>query len=250
MGLLGAVPPGLGAALAPSGTLRAGVNLSNFLLVSSRDAVGLPVGVSPDMAAAVAEWLELGLELVPYESPGKLADAAGRDEWDIALIGAEPERALTVAFTRAYCEIEATCIVAPGSTIGSITDLDRPGIRIALAPRTAWGLWLDRNMRHATLVKAENYDEARRLFIDQKLDVLGGLRPKLSEDVLTMPGTRLLEGRFTAVQQALGVPRAKARAIMELDRFATLAVRSGFVAGLIASHGVAGLSVASADAAC
>jgi polar amino acid transport system substrate-binding protein len=230
--------------LASSGVLRVGINLSNFLLVSSRTADGGPAGVSPDMAAAVATAGALEVQYITYPNPGALADAATRDEWDIALIGAEPQRAETIAFTSAYAEIEATCIVPDGSPLRSADEIDVRGRTIALAPRTAWGLWLERNVRQAELVKADTYEEARALFLERKLDALGGLRPKLIEDVAAMPGMRLLDGRFMTVQQAIGVPRAKAAAAEALEAFVRAAMRSGFVASLIAKHGVTGLTVA------
>ncbi len=118
--------------LAPTGVLRAGINLSNFLLVSSRTADGGPAGVSPDMAATIASALGLEIRYVTYANPGLLADAAVRDEWDIALVGAEPQRAETIAFTTAYSEIEATYLVPPGSSLRSIADVDAPGVRVAL----------------------------------------------------------------------------------------------------------------------
>lgn len=243
-----AIDRSIAALLAPTGILRAGVNLSNFLLVSSRTPNGGPAGVSPDMASAIAAALGVKIEYVTYPNPGALADDALHDAWDIALIGAEPQRAETIAFTSAYAEIEATCIVPDNSPLQSAEDLDTPGRTIALAPRTAWGLWLDRNIKRAQLVKADTYEEARTLFLERKLDVLGGLRPKLIEDVAAMPGMRLLDGRFMAVQQAIGVPRAKAAAVEALEQFVQSALISGFVAGLIEKHGVRGLSVAKTGA--
>jgi len=92
--------------LAPSGVLRAGINLSNFLLVTGRAANGDPQGIAPDMAGEIAARLKLPLKLLPYANPGKLADAVA--EWDVGLIGAEPARAEQIAFSAAYLEIEAT----------------------------------------------------------------------------------------------------------------------------------------------
>ena len=90
------------AELAPTGVLRAGVNMSNFLLVTGKDEAGGPVGVSPSMAAEVAKRLGVPLVKVPYSNPGLLADAAGTDAWDIGLIGADPLRSEMTAFTAAY----------------------------------------------------------------------------------------------------------------------------------------------------
>lgn len=241
---IGVPPEAVRQALSRHGMLRAGINLSNFLLVSSRTADGGPAGVSPDMAAILAECLSLPLRYVPYASPGPLADAAERDEWDVALIGAEPQRAAVIDFTPAYTEIEATYLVPPSSPLQSVADVDREGRRIAVAARTAYGLWLERNIQAAELVAGEGFDGAYRHFVDQKLDALAGLRPKLIEDEKTLPGSRMLPGRFMAVQQALGTPKASGIALDYLTRFVAAAIETGTVARLIAKHGVTGLSVA------
>lgn len=241
---IGAMPADIIKALAPSGVLRAGINLSNFLLVSSRTADGGPAGVSPDLAAAIAACLGLPIQYVPYPNPGVLADAALSDEWDIALIGAEPQRAEVISFTPAYSEIEATYLVPAGSPFTTIADVDSAGTRIAVAARTAYGLWLDRNITHATLVHAVGLDGSLAAFLEQKTDALAGLRPRLTTDVEAIPGARLLEGRFMAVQQAVGVPKSKHAALDYLTRFIEAARTQGFVAELIGRHGVKGLSVA------
>ena len=230
--------------LAPGGVLRAGINMSNFLLVSSRTADGGPAGVSPDMARAIADHLGVELRYVTYPTPGELADAAAQDAWDIGLIGAEPQRAEVISFTPAYSEIEATYLVPPGSGIGTLADVDTPRVRIAVAGRAAYGHWLERNIREAELVRAGTLDESQALFIGQKLDVLAGLRPRLITDQAALAGSRILDGRFMAVQQAIGTPRAKAAATDYLRAFVETARRSGFVADLIAKHGVQGLTVA------
>lgn len=234
------------AELAPSGTLRAGINLSNFLLVSSRGPGGEPQGVSPDMARAIADRLGVALALVPYPMPGELADAVGTGAWDIGLIGAEPQRAEKITFTAAYAEIEATYMVPPGSAIGSLAEVDRPGITIVSTARAAYDLWLERNIRHATVVRTESIDAAFQRFLAGGCDVLAGLRPRLLKDAAAMPGARILEGRFMAVQQAIGTARGNTAAAAFLRSFVEDAKASGLVAALIARHGVQGLSVAPA----
>lgn len=242
--VLADVPRELVRQLAPTGVLRAGINLSNFLLVSSRTPDGGPAGVSPDMAQALADGLGLALRPVTYESPSRLADAVGRDEWDVALIGAEPQRAEAIAFTPPYAEIEATYLVPAGSLLRTIADVDQPGRRIAVTDRTAFGLWLDRNISHAELVRAATMDEALRIFAEQGLDALAGLRARLVPDAATLPGSRVLDGRFMTVQQAIGVARAHAALLPYLTAFVEEAKASGTVAGLIRKHGVADLAVA------
>ncbi|MGK7868020.1 transporter substrate-binding domain-containing protein [Falsiroseomonas sp. E2-1-a20] len=238
--------PEILAQLAPTGVLRAGINLSNFLLVTGRSESGDPEGVSPSMARALADRLGVPVRYVPYPRPGELADAAGTDAWDIGLIGAEPQRAERIAFTAAYAEIEATYLVPAGSPITSLAEVDRPGVRIAVAARAAYDLWLDRNIQHATLIRAESLDASLTLFTEQKLEALAGLRPRLLTDVEGLPGARILDGRFMAVQQAIGTARANTAAAAFLHDFVEEAKASGLVAKFIAQHKVAGLSVAPA----
>ncbi|WP_135467542.1 ABC transporter substrate-binding protein [Crenalkalicoccus roseus] len=238
--------PDILAQLAPTGVLRAAINLGNFLLVTGRSPAGEPEGVSPDMARAIAERLGVPVRYVTYPRPGELADAAGTGAWDIGLIGAEPQRAERIAFTAAYAEIEATYLVPAGSPIRSIAEVDRPGVRIAVTARAAYDLWLERNIRHATLVRTDSLDSAFRTFVDQGLDALAGLRPRLLADAEALPGSRLLEGRFTAVQQAIGTARGNEAGAAFLRDFVEEAKASGLVARLIERHGVRGLSVAPA----
>jgi polar amino acid transport system substrate-binding protein len=232
--------------LAPTGTLRAALNLSNFLLVSGKDASGQHTGVAPDMARAIADRLGVPLKLVPFASPGELADAADSQVWDIGLIGAEPARAEKITFSAAYVEIEATYLVPPGSPLQHISDVDKPGIRIAVMQRSAYDLWLVRNIKHATLVHEQGFDATFEMFIRDKLDAMASLRPRLLSDVQKMPGSRILDGQFTAVQQSIGTQKANVEGAAFLRAFAEEAKASGQVAQLIERHQIKGLSVAPA----
>lgn len=230
--------------LAPHGVLRAGINTGNFLLVTSKSASGDPEGVAPDMARAIADALGVTLSLVPFPRPGELADAVGADRWDIGLIGAEPARAEKIAFSPAYVEIEATYLVPAGSPITTIAEIDRPGVRIAVTARSAYDLWLARNIRNAELVRSESLDGAYQQFVREGLDALAGLKPRLIEDVQKLAGARILEGQFTAVQQAVGTARKNSAGAQYLRDFVEQAKASGLVARLIERHRVQGLSVA------
>jgi polar amino acid transport system substrate-binding protein len=233
--------------LSPGGVLRAALNLSNFLLVSGKTAAGGPAGVAPDMAAEIARRLAVPVEYATYKTPGELADAAETGAWDIGLIGAEPQRAEKIVFTPAYVEIEATYLVPAGSPITAIADVDQPGVRIAVTGRSAYGLWLDRHIKHATLVKTGTLDSAYDQFVRDKLEVLAGLRPRLTSDVEKLPGARILDGKFTAVQQAIGTARRNAVAAEFLRAFVEEAKASGLVQSLIHKHNVRGLSVAAQE---
>lgn len=232
------------AELAPTGVLRAGINLSNFLLVTSATAAGEPVGVAPDLAREIAAALGVPVTYVTYKAPGELADMAGTGAWDIGLIGAEPARAEKIAFTPAYVEIEATYLVPAGSPLQAIADVDRAGVRIAVTARSAYGLWLDRNIKHAELVRSDTLDSACQQFVDSRLDALAGLKPRLLSDVEKLPGARILEGKFTAVQQAVGTARKNHASAAFLRDFVEKAKAGGLIGRLIERHKVRGLSVA------
>ena len=233
------------AALAPTGRLRAAINLSNFLLVSHVDTDGTPHGVSPDMAAALANQLGVELELRTYENPGDVADAATKSEWDIGNIGAEKARAQVINFSGAYAEIESTYLVPPGSPIRTIDEVDRPGNRVAVKARAAYSLWLEENLKHAELVLTDTVEGSLEVFVERELEALAGLRPRLMQDLERLTGARVLDGQFRAVQQAIGTPRDRDRAGIEfLITFVETAKSEGLVQGLIELHGVVGLSVA------
>ncbi len=232
------------AELAPTGALRAGINLGNFLLVTGKAENGDPQGVSPDVAHEVGRRLGVPVTFVCYESPGEVADAAARGEWDIGNIGAEPQRAEQIAFTAAYCEIECTYLVPAGSEITALAEVDQPGKRIATMGRAAYGLWLANNIKHAELVKTENMDTAMEAFTRDNLDAMAGLRVRLLKDATTLPGSRVLDGKFSAVQQAIGTPKVNTKGAAWLADLVEDVKASGFVANAITRHNVVGLSVA------
>ena len=160
------------------------------------------------------------------------------------LIAADPKRAESIAFTAPYVEIEATYLVPAGSTIDSLEHADRPGVRIAVSDRSAYDLFLSRTLKHAELHRAKGLAAAFELFVTEKLDALAGL----TANAETLPGARVLDGRFTTVQQAIGTKPENMAAAAFLQAFVAEATQSGLVASLIDRHGVTGrLQVASGD---
>jgi polar amino acid transport system substrate-binding protein len=238
------VPPAARSELAPSGTLRVGLNHGNFLLVTPGSSAADPRGVAPDLARELGRRLGVPVEFSKYETAGGLADAVRAGAWDVAFLGAEPQRAAEIAFTAAYLEIPATYLVPAGSPIRSVAEVDRPGVRISVSEKSAYELWLSRNIRHATLVPAKGLDGSFDAFVARKLEALAGLRPRLLTDVRRLPGARILEGQFTAVQQAIGTPKARQEGAAHLRTFVEDVKRSGFVAEAIARNGAQGVSVA------
>ena len=157
-------------------------------------------------AGSGATRLSVPVAFVKYPQPGLLAAAVSSGAWDVGLIGADPLRASEIAFTPAYLEIEATYLVPADSPIRSLAQVDRPGVRIAVGDKTAYDMYLRRTLQHATLCRADGLDASFELFVRDKLDALAGLKPRLVADQQRLPGSRLLDGRFTAIQQAIGTP--------------------------------------------
>jgi polar amino acid transport system substrate-binding protein len=160
-------------------------------------------------------------------------------------VGHRAERAAVINFSAAYCEIEATYLVPPGSPLQSIADVDQPGRRVAVTARSAYGLWLENNFKKGELLQFDNAEAALKAFDSEKLDAYAGLRPGLIDVQKARPGSRILDGQFTAVQQAVGTPKKNAAGFAFVKEFVEEAKRSGLVARLIERHGVVGrLSVA------
>ena len=231
--------------LSSNGILRAAINMSNFLLVTDKTKDGTPIGVSPDMAQELADKLNLQLKLIPYTTPGEIADDAENDKWDICNIGAEPQRAEKINFSAAYAEIQATYIVQSNSKINNISDVDKIGNKISVASRTAYGLWLERNIHNAELIQVEGVDSSFDIFLNENLDALAGLRPALIDDVKKISGGKILEGQFMSVQQAIGTSIQNIHSSIYIAEFVEEMKKSGFVQKLIDKHNVNGrLSVA------
>ena len=228
--------------------LQVGINLGNILLVTGKKPNGDPEGIAPDMAAGIAEKLGVAVKYNTFATPGEVADAAERGEWDIGLIAIEPKRAEVIDFCNAYVQIEATYLVPEASSFQKVEDVDAPGVKIAVSERAAYDLYLSRTLKHAELVRAQGLPGAFELFKREKLDALAGLVPALRDNAADMPGSRLLPGRYTAVKQAIGTRHGKPALKAVVQAFIADAVSSGFVQGLIDKHGVTGkLAVATDD---
>lgn len=193
------ISPAVRSELAPTGKLRVGINLGNFLLTATDPATGEFRGIAVDLGRELGRRLGVAVEIIGYPSPGALADAAKTGAWDVGFLGAEPQRANEIDFTAAYVEIEATYLVPPGSPLKTIADVDREGVRIAISGKSAYDLYLTRNLKHAQLVRIVGADKVFKQFVDDKLEALAGLKPRLVTDAGNLPGSRILDGRKSVV---------------------------------------------------
>jgi polar amino acid transport system substrate-binding protein len=230
--------------LAPNGVLTAGIYLGNFLLVTGKDNQGNPDGVSPDLAKAIAAALNMKVQLLPFDTQGELVEAVANGICGIGLVGSDPDRAQKITFAPAYVEIEASYLVPPNSTLKTIASVDAPGIQIASFQKSAYDLWLARNIQHASLVHADTLEASVELFFSKNLHALAGLKTGLIKESKRLPGSKVLDGQFMAVQQGVATAKENIQAIEFLTQFVKEAKQSGLIASFIQKHRVDGLSVA------
>jgi polar amino acid transport system substrate-binding protein len=230
--------------IAPNGVLIAGIYLGNFLLVTGKDEQGNPEGVSPDLAHAIAKELDVKIQLLPFNTQGDLVGAVASGICGIGLVGSDPDRAQKITFAPAYVEIEASYLVPPNSLLNTIEDVDSSGVRIASFKKSAYDLWLVRNIKNASLVHADSLDASIELFFSEKLHALAGLKTGLIKESKRLPGSKVLDGQFMAVQQGVATAKENLQAIQFLTKFVQDAKQSGLIASFIQKHQVDGLSVA------
>jgi polar amino acid transport system substrate-binding protein len=228
--------------LAPSGKIRAGINFGNALL-AKRDADGTPRGIAVELAQELSRRVGGSLEIVSYAAAGKMTDGAKAGAWDVAFLATDPDRAAEIIFTMPYLEVHTSYLVPAGSPLRAPADVDREGIRIAVSAKSAYDLFLTRELKRAQLVREATPDASVDLFFAERLDALAGLNPLLIDLAEKHPGTRVLDGHFTVVQQAVGVPKGRDAAAKYLAQFIADIKVSGLVAALIKKNNIRGVSI-------
>lgn len=241
------VPDALKKTLAPTGRLRASINLGNPVLVHRNPATGEPEGVSVSLAQAFARHLDLPLELVVFDTAGKSVDAVTRDEADFGFFAIDPIRGQGIRFTAPYVLIEGAYLVREGSTFTSNDDVDQEGVLVTVGKGSAYDLFLTRELHQAHIVRAPSSPTVVDVFMEQALDVAAGVRQQLEADLQRFDGLRILPGRFMVIEQAMGLPRGRGdEAARCLFNFLECAKASGLVAQELARFGIQGASVAPA----
>jgi polar amino acid transport system substrate-binding protein len=222
-----AVAPDIVKNLAPTGTLRVGINLGNPVLVQTDPATGDVKGVSVDLARELGRRLNVPVQLNRFDAAGKSFEGLKAGNNDIVFLAIEPVRAAEVAFTAPYVIIEGVYMVPKDSPIRSNEDVDRAGIRIGVNKASAYDLFLSRSLKHATLVRGEgSLDD----LVGQKLEVVAGVKQPLAGYVKAHPEMRLLDGRFMDIQQAMGTVKGRDVGARYLHAFIEELKASGFVA--------------------
>lgn len=232
------------AELVPSDSLRIGINLGNPVIAQRGSAEGELCGVGPTLGRELARRVGVPHRFVTYETAGLMADAVTRDEWDVAFLAVDPARAADIAFSAPYVLIEGTYLVAEASPIRRPADADQPGVRIAVGSKTAYDLYLSREIKHATLVRAATSQAAVQQFLDDGLEAAAGVRQPLEAAAQQRAGLRVLADSFMVIRQAAGVPKRRVAAAAYLAAFIEDAKRRGLVARALRESGHTEVSIA------
>ena len=230
--------------LAPTGTLRVGINYGNPILAQRDAGSGELRGIAVDLGRELGKRVGAPVELVGFESAGKMFDAVKAGAWDVAFLAVDPGRAGDISFTAPYIEIEGTYLVPAGSSVREVADVDRKGVRVGVSAKSAYDLFLSRSLQHAELVRGPTNNAGFELILAGKVDVVAGIRQHLVANTQKLPGSRVLDGRFMAIQQALGTPKGRDVAAKYLREFIEDVKASGFVDQAIERSGIRGVSVA------
>jgi polar amino acid transport system substrate-binding protein len=233
--------------LVPTGTLRAAINFGNPILATRDPLSGEPKGVSVDLSRELARRLDVPIQLVTYDSAGKVVADANVGKWDVAFVAIDPKRAEHISFTSAHVVIEGAYLVEQNSPIQKNEDVDREGIRIVVGAGSAYDLFLSRNLTRATIVRAPTSPAVVDMFLAEKLEVAAGVKQQLEADARRLPGLRLLDGRFMEIKQAMATHRGLEAGAKYLREFVEEMKASGFVSRALKRHDIEGASVAPVD---
>ena len=239
-----AVSPDIVKELAPTGKLRVAINFGNIVLAQIDETVG-PKGVTVDLARELARRLGVPVELSPFDAAGKAFEALKAGKVDIVFLAIEPVRAAEVAFTAPYVIIEGVYMVPKESGLKSVADVDRAGVRIAVGKGSAYDLFLTREIKNATLVRDASSGKSLDMFVRDKLEAGAGVKQPVVAFAKENPDTRVIPGRFMAIEQAMGTVKGRdAGAVRYLREFVEEMKGSGFVSKALHASGQGDASVA------
>lgn len=238
------ISPEARSELAPTGKLRIGINYGNPLFATRDKATGAASGIAIDLAHELGRRMGMPVALVGYDSGGKTAAGAKAGDWDLAFLAYEQGREGEISFAGNFAEIDATFLVPAGSPLRNAAEVDREGVRVAVSAGGGNDLFLSRTLKRAQLVRAPTPGAAYKQFVTDKLSAYAGLKPTLVSHMEKLPGSRVLDGRYTAIQYSAGVPKGRDAGARYLRDFIEDAKASGFVARSIEKSGKRGVNVA------
>jgi hypothetical protein len=234
--------------IAPTGTLRASINLGNSLLAKADSASGAVLGVSVDLATAIADQLGVALQLVITDTAAKSVEAVKTGKADIGFFAIDPMRSAEIRFTAPYLLLEGCYLVRNESSITSNVQVDQPGNQVVVGLGSAYDLYLSRHLRHATIVRAGSTPAVVDAFMAQAAGpgtqlIAANIRQQLISDQARWPNTRLLPESFMQIAQAIGLAsRCPEPALAWLDSTLQSLRAQQLVSHSLARHGISGVT--------
>lgn len=239
--------PELLRTFAPTGKLRASINVGNPIL-ANLDKDGKPFGVSIDLANGFGRLLGVDVELMVFDAAGKSVEAVTAERADFGFFAIDPVRGAGISFTAPYVLIEGAYLVKESSPLQENSEVDQAGNRIVVGKGSAYDLYLTRELKHAEILRSPTSPTVVDTFIEHGAEVAAGVKQQLESDAQRVPGLRLLPGRFMVIQQAMGLPKGRGdEAAAVLRQYVENMKASGFIADALARHGIQGASVAPAQ---
>src|SRR5262250_807881 len=232
------------AELAPTSRLRVAINLGNSVLAQQDPAGGPPRGVSAELARQLAGRLEVDIDYVLFDAAGKVFEALKAGLLDIAFLAIDPVRAAGIDFSAPYVVIEGAYVVPMDSPLKTVEEVDRDGVRVAVARASAYDRYLTRALKHAKLVRESSGPEALALFRKDRLEVAAGVKQPIVAFAKEHPDTRVIPGRFMVIEQAMGKPKGREAGVRYLREFIEEMKASGFVAKALSASGQTDAAVA------
>ena len=241
------IDPHLKNALAPTGSLRAGIAVGSAISATwaKRDAkAGLPFGPTVDLATIFATRTGLPLALVEYASSGEIIKAASAGGWDVSFTPVDDERKTQVDFGPSFALSESTYMVPRGSAISSLEDVDRSGLRVLGVENTATLRASRRSLKHATAIGLTTLDEVLTKFRDGEAEAIALGKESLLSILPDFPGARILDRYFLALGTAVAVPRGNVVALEIFSRLLEELKEDGTVRKIFDKYGMTGTTVA------
>lgn len=235
------------ASFAPTGTLRVGINLGNPILANEDQNTKVLSGVTIDIANEIGKRISRPIKLIPFKTAGMTVDAVKTGDIDMVFVAIDPVRGADISYTPPYIQIEGAYMVKATSPIQSNEEVDMSGNEIVVGKGSAYDLYLTREIKKAAILRAASSQSVIDDFMAGQGNVAAGVKQQLESDAQRYSGLRMLPGRFMAINQAIGIPKARPQyetTTVYLSTVITELKQSGFIAAAMKLHNIQGAKVA------
>jgi polar amino acid transport system substrate-binding protein len=235
------------SSFAPTGTLRVGINLGNPILAGENSTTRQLQGITIDIAREIGQRTGLPVELIPFKTAGNTVDAVKTGDIDLVFVAIDPIRGADISYTPPYIQIEGAYMVKVTSPITANEQVDVVGNEIVVGKGSAYDLFLTREIKKASLLRAASSQAVVDDFMSGKGNIAAGVKQQLESDAKRYAGLRMLPGRFMVINQAIGIPKARPEyesTTAYLSEIISQLKQSGFVAQAMQRHQIEGAKVA------